>query len=129
MELKPIGAKVVDVETSLEAVPVQTSVGPVLWATIRIDYALAGLSPHVDIRVPVSFDRGETDQDRARQALRNARLLIDHACQASGVPGAKLVQEEVRDFLAEMLPTSLQGIGQELGIADPTTKPAKNMGR
>jgi hypothetical protein len=126
MELKPNSAKVVDIETVLEAVPVETGIGPILWATARIDYAMVGLSPHVDIRVPIPFEPGQSDTERGRQALRNARLLIDHACHSSGIPPEKATPQDFQDFVAEMLPASLQGVAQELGITEPTSQPGRS---
>jgi len=123
MELKPTSAKVVEIKSALDAVPVETGIGPILWATVSIDYAMAGLSPHVDIRVPIPFEPGQADEERGRQALRSARLLIDHACQTSGIPTEKAAPGERQDFVAEMLPASLQGVAQEPGITKPTSGP------
>jgi hypothetical protein len=121
MELKPNRAKVVDIETSLDAVPVETAVGPVLWATVRLDYVLAGMSPRLDIRVPIPYEAEQTDAERARQALRNARLLIDHACQSSGIQAEKSLN--VTQIVEQLIPTSVEGLAQELGLAKPATRP------
>ncbi|HEY2010904.1 MAG TPA: hypothetical protein VGH23_18085 [Rhizomicrobium sp.] len=85
MELRPNAAKVVDLATTLDSVPEHTVLGPILWASIRIEYTLAGLAPTVDIRVPVPFEPSETEAERHAHALRRARLLIDHACRAAGI--------------------------------------------
>ena len=126
MELKPSAAKVTDLTTRFEALPVETEIGPVIWADIEITYTLAGLLPTVDIRVPIPFKAGETDADRKREALRNARLLIDHACQIGGVPADKPVSAKVQDAIEEALPDALKGVTQELGLTSPTTKPKKS---
>jgi hypothetical protein len=120
-QIKPDAAKVADLSTRFEALPEQTKIGPVLWADVEITYELAGLNPTVDIRVPVPFVEGQTDAERKRQALRNARLLIDHACQVGGVQADTPVNARAQIALKEMLPASLQGIAQELGLSDPTT--------
>lgn len=126
MELKPNSAKVIDIETALDAVPIETGIGPILWATVRIDYAMVGLSPHVDIRVPIPFEPGQNDAERGRQALRNARLLIDHACHSSGIPPENYSTKDFQGYVAEMLPASLQGVAQELGITEPTSQPPRS---
>jgi len=120
MELKPNSAKVVDVETSLDAVPVDTAVGPVLWATVRLDYLLAGMSPRLDIRVPIPYGAEQTDAERTRQALRNARLLIDHACQASGIQAEKPL--DPTQIVEQLIPTPLEGLSQQIGITNPPTR-------
>jgi hypothetical protein len=123
MDFKPNGAKVTNLSTRFETLPVDTDKGPVLWADVRIEYILAGLTPTVDIRVPVPFEAGQTEAERKSLALRHARLLIDHACQAAGVPPDKPVSALVQDAIEGIIPPALQGVAQELGIAPPTTKP------
>jgi len=126
-QINPNAAKVADLSTRFEALPEQTDIGPVLWADVAITYVLAGLNPTVDIRVPIPFKEGDTDADRKRQALRNARLLIDHACQVGGVSAEVPVSTKIQNAIEEMLPESLQGITQEFGFA-PTTTAKKNSG-
>ena len=95
MMLKVSGAKIVDLDVSLDATPVDTRLGPVVWASVTIQYTLAGLSPCVTIRVPLPWREGETTQDRRAEALRCARQLIDHACRATG---AMPEEDEDRDM-------------------------------
>lgn len=125
MEIKPNTAKVVDLSTRFETMPIDTDVGPVLWADVEITYILAGLTPTVDIRVPVPFEAGDSDAERKRQALRNARLLIDHACKAASVDTGTAVDpaEHMGETLDAVTPSMLEGIVQELGLASPTSKP------
>jgi hypothetical protein len=125
MQIKPDSAKVIDLSTRFETLPVDTEVGPVLWADVEITYTLAGLSPTVDIRVPVPFEARDSDAQRKSQALRNARLLIDHACQAAGVGRWEFAgrTKAMAESLDAAAPSVLEGIVQELGLASPTTKP------
>ena len=123
IDLKPNSAQVVDLSTRFETLPVETEVGPILWADIQIAYTLAGLNPTVDIRVPVPFEAGETDAQRKAKALRSARLLIDHACQAAGVRADRPVSASLQEAIEGMIPTSLEGVAQELGLVRPSAKP------
>ena len=129
MQIKPDTAKVIDLSTRFETMPVDTDVGPVLWADVEITYTLAGLTPTVDIRVPVPFEAGDSDAQRKSQALRNARLLIDHACQAAGVGRSEFTPraETAAETLDAATPTILEGIVQELGFASPTAKPRRKV--
>lgn len=123
IQLKTNTAKVTDLSTRFETLPVDTEIGPILWADVDITYTLAGLTPTVSIRVPVPFEAGDSEAQRKSQALRNARLLIDHACQAANVPSDKPVSESVQDVIAQVIPSGLDGVAQELGITKPQTKP------
>lgn len=123
MDMKTNSARVLDLSTRFETIPVDTEAGPVLWADVEITYILAGLTPTVNIRVPVPFVAGETENQRKSQALRHARPLIDHACQVAAIPPEKPVTASVQAAFEEMLPASLQGVTQEPGLAMPTAKP------
>jgi hypothetical protein len=120
-QIKPNAAKVADLSTRFEAMPEHSEIGAILWADVEITYVMAGLNPTVAIRVPIPFKEGETDIERKRQALRNARLLIDHACQVGGVSSETPVSTKVQSAIEEMLPSSLLGITQELGLTPPTS--------
>jgi hypothetical protein len=127
MALKPSTAKITDFETSLDAVSVASAEGEVIWADVRIDYILSGLTPTVIIRVPVPWNDLETSEERKSKALRCARQLIDHACRAAGMGVA---ETEIDDSPAEqvldaVMPTALEVIAQELGLAKPTAKPRR----
>jgi hypothetical protein len=125
MALKPSTAKITDFETSFDAVPVASAEGEVIWADVRIDYILSGLTPTVTIRVPVPWNERDTPEDRKSKALRCARQLIDHACRAAGVGAAETETDgrPVEEILDAVTPTALEGIAQELGLTTPTAKP------
>lgn len=125
MVLKPQTAKILDFETSFEAQPVPSPEGEVVWAEVRIDYILAGFSPTVTIRVPVPWDASESPEIRKSKALRCARQLIDHACQASGVPTPEPAVPTLQDKVEAIVPAALEGVAQELGLTTPTTRPKK----
>lgn len=127
MALKPSTAKITDFETSFDAVPVASAEGDVIWADVRIDYILSGLTPTVTIRVPVPWNEGDTPEERKSKALRCARQLIDHACRAAGVGAAETETDDsrVEEILDAVTPTALEGLAQELGLATPTAKPRR----
>jgi hypothetical protein len=124
MPIKPSAAKITDFETSFDAAPVATAEGEVIWADVRIDYILAGLTPSVTIRIPVPWREGDTPEARKSMALRCARELIDHACIAAGIPSPPIPTPGFRDTIADALP-ALEGVAQELGLAEPSTQPKK----
>lgn len=123
MALKPSAARVIDLETMFDSDPQDSVEGPVIWATVKIVYALQGLSPALTIRVPVPWNAQESPAQRRAQALRSARQLIDHACRAGGIGPAEAETDPVEDGMEGITPASLEGIAQELGLASPTTKP------
>lgn len=124
MALKPSTAKITDFETSFDAVPVASAEGEVIWADVRIDYILSGLTPTVTIRVPVPWIERDTPEERKSKALRCARQLIDHACRAAGVAAAETgIEGPEENILGAVMPTALEGIAQELGLATPTATP------
>jgi hypothetical protein len=127
MALKSSTAKITDFETSFDAVPMASAEGDVIWADVRIDYILSGLTPTVTIRVPVPWNERETPEERKSKALRCARQLIDHACRAAGVSAAETGMDDsaVEDVLHAVTPAALEGIAQELGLATPTAKPRR----
>ena len=124
---KPAAAKITDFETSFDAVPVPSTDGDVIWADVRIVYVLSGLAPSVTIRVPVPWSESETSEERKSKALRCARELIDHACRAAGVQAvdADVENGSVAEKLDAATPTVLEGIVQELGLAEPSAQPRK----
>src|SRR3954471_2853907 len=102
--LKITSARVVNLETSLDAVPVDTPAGPVQWAIVTIDYTLAGLAPSVTIRVPMAWEPDRSPEQRGAAALRSARQLIDHACKAFGTtaePGESEVTQDIESALPQ----------------------------
>lgn len=125
MAIKPSAAKVIDLDTAFDAAPVETTEGLAIWATVTIEYTLAGLTPSVNIRVPVPWNENEGHQSRRSQALRCARQLIEHACRAVGIEPqeADTSVEAIADAIEEIAPRALEGVTQELGLAKPTTKP------
>ena len=112
-------AKITNFETSFDAVPVASADGEVIWADVRIEYILGGLTPCVTIRVPVPYVERDSAEERKAKALRCARQLIDHACRASGVAAAEpdAADEEMGEVPDAATPTMLEGIAQELGLA------------
>jgi hypothetical protein len=127
MALKPSTAKITDSETSFEAVPVASAEGEVIWAEVRIDYILSGLTPTVTIRVPIPWNERDTPDERKSTALRCARQLIDHACRSAGVGAAEREADDnaIEEALEVIMPTALERIAQEIGLATPTAKPRR----
>jgi hypothetical protein len=130
MVLKPATAKITDLDMTVEAVPTETAEGLIVWATVRMEYSLSGLAPVVTTRVPVPWITSDTDAERRAQALRCARLLIEHACRAAGVGPAEPEAEQnpVEEAIDAVAPPALQGIAQELGLAKPTRQPSRQRG-
>jgi hypothetical protein len=122
MPIKPASAKIVDLDTAFDAAPVQSAEGPLVWATVTMRYALQDLSPSVTVRVPVPCKEQESADQRRDHALRCARQLIEHACRAVGVPAPDDVADEVLDAV---VPTEMEGLAQELGLASPKTAPKR----
>lgn len=120
---KPAAPKITDFETAFDAVPVATVSGDVIWADIRIDYLLSGLTPSVVIRVPVPWRESDTVEERKGRALRCARELIDHACRAAGVSSTDIEDSSVGEEIDAAMPAAVEGIVQELGLAEPTAPP------
>lgn len=124
---KPAAPKITDFETTFDAVPVAVVGGEVIWADVRIDYLLSGLAPSVVIRVPVPWNESETVEERKGRALRRARELIDHACRAAGVASEEdSVSPSAVERLDAATPAVLEGIAQELGLANPTQQPRRS---
>lgn len=111
MVLKPATAKILDLETTFDAVPVPSAEGDVIWADVRIEYKLSGLNPTVTIRVPVPWEGADTAELRKSKALRCARQLIDHACRAAGVASAEEPSEgsSAEDALDATTPNVVSG--------------------
>jgi hypothetical protein len=86
-------------------------------------YTLQGIFPDITIRVPVPWNTQEPKDQRRAQALRSARQLIDHACRAAGIAPAEVETDPVEDIIEATTPVALEGVTQELGLANPTAKP------
>ncbi len=110
-----LSAKIAELTVEIDKTAVESTAGPVAWATVAITYVSGDLEPTLAIRVPVPWG----EPDKRREALRRARQLIDHACVASGLNAAA---PEPPGVLEDTL---LEGLSQELGISEPTTKPAR----
>lgn len=121
--LNPAAAKVTDLETSFDAIPVPSVAGEVIWADVQIDYLLSGLMPSVTIRVPVPWSERDTPEERKAKALRSARQLIEHACRAAGVIEPEAEKNVVEGILEAVTPPALAGLSQELGLARPKSRP------
>ena len=124
MAAKLPNAKITDLVVKVETGPVATPLGLITWASVEIRYLSGGVEPSVTIRVPVSWTDSESDADRQAQALRRARQLIDHACTSPALAG-----EPPAERAGLLEGTALEGLSQELGITQPTTKPLKVRGR
>lgn len=113
-------AKISDLTVETDASPTDTAMGEVAWATVAITYVSGGVEPTLAIRVPVPW----SEPDKPREALRRARQLIDHACAHSDLNVPPVTDAAPDIFEA----TALEGLAQELGIAAPTTRPARTGG-
>jgi hypothetical protein len=131
MALKPATATIVDFETTFDAVPIPSAAGDVIWAEVRIEYRLSGLAPTLTIRVPMPWKAQETPDERKTKALRCARQLIDHACLAAGMESVETETEGnmVEEVLHAVTPPRLEGIAQELGLANPMRGPRRQRGQ
>lgn len=127
MALRPAMAKIIDLDTTVDVVPVESSEGPIVWATVKMEYTLAGLTPAVTICVPVPWKAEESQDERRAQALRCARQLIEHACRAAGVGPAEPVSEgsAAESIIEATMPSGMEGLAQELGLSEPTRQPKK----
>lgn len=123
MALKPDSVLVTDLDTAFDAVPVEGPEGLVLWATVKIEYVMAGLIPVVTIRAPVPYDPDEPEDRRRSKALRCARQLIDHACQVAGSVPGEAEKQTPAEIIDDVVPSVLEGVAQELGLAAPTKRP------
>ena len=87
MSLDLSAAKLTDLTAYADREVVNAPSGRVIWMTVDLNYELSGLCPSVSIRVPVDYSEGESHDSRRQRAMRAARGLIDHACNAKkGVP-------------------------------------------
>src|ERR1700761_3119302 len=108
MAEKELTAKISDLTVEVDSVPVPTSLGEMVWATVAITYVSGGVEPTLALRVPVPWE----EPDKEREALLRARQLIDHACSFPGL---------ARPTSPGLLEgTVLEGLTQELGITEPT---------
>jgi hypothetical protein len=118
---------VTDLDAAFDAAPVETADGPIIWATVTIEYAISGLSPALSIKVPVPWNDAEIADQRRAQALRCARQLIEHACRAAGVgPQEDASTGPIEDAIEAITPSALDGVAQELGLVESTTKPRQS---
>jgi len=109
-------SRITELRTVLDAEPVITTAGAIIWAKVDISYSCGAANPSVTIRVPLSWSKSDTDTERRDMALRFARQLIDHACAAMVPP-------------IDVQTPVFEGLAQELGLSDPTTKPPRKRTR
>lgn len=130
----PMGAtripapKVTNLTASFDRGPTETGMGTVIWADVEVDYFWRQATPSVTIRVPVPWEEGQTSEERYACALKLARQLIDHACVASEfAPPSEEAQPagSIAQVVENLVPASLEGISQELGLADPARTPRR----
>jgi len=123
--IKPATAKLIDLKTVLDPEPVPSREGPIVWATVTMEYTLAGLAPTVTISVPVPWLADETADERRARALGAARQLIDHACRAAGIGPMEAADEPTESVIDAITPPALEGLAQELGLTEPTRAPKR----
>jgi hypothetical protein len=111
-------AKLLDLKVTFYAQPLPIALGEIAWAAVNLTYFANGVGAEMTIRVPVVWDGNASDDAKRDLALRRARDLLDHACNAPGL--ARAVSSKMPP--AE-ISSPLEGLAQELGISEPTTKP------
>ncbi len=111
-------AKLIDLQVTFDAQPVPIAFGEITWAVVDLSYSASGVGAEMTVRVPIEWDGNASDEAKRDLALRRARDLLDHACNAPGlarVSSSKMPPAEVTN--------PLEGLAQELGLSEPTTKP------
>lgn len=111
-------AKLVDLQVTFDAPPLPIALGEISWAAVGLAYCANGIGAEMTIRVPIEWDGKASEEAKRNLALRRARDLLDHACNAPGLARAacsKMAPGEIAN--------PLQGLAQELGLSEPTTRP------
>jgi hypothetical protein len=127
MALTLANAKIINFEITFDATPVRSVEGQVLWADVWIDYALAGLVPTVTVRVPIPWSVSDTRAARKDNALRCARQLLEHACQAPTAESDQTVAaaSNAKQLLGAIAPPALEGLAQDLAMAKAAAQPRR----
>lgn len=113
-------AKLVDLQVTFDAQPLPIAFGEITWAIVDLTYSANGVGAEMSIRVPIEWDGDASDDAKRDVALRRARDLLDHACNAPGL---------ARAATSKMPPAEIsspfEGLAQELGLSEPTTRPQR----
>lgn len=111
-------AKLVDLQVTFDSQPLPIAFGEITWAAVDLSYSASGVGAEMTIRVPIEWDGNASEEAKRDLALRRARDLLDHACNAPGL---------VRATSSKMPPADithpLEGLAQELGLREPSTTP------
>jgi len=113
-------AKLIDLQVTFDAQPLPLAFGEITWAMVDLSYSTSGIGAEMTIRVPIAWDGDASEAAKRDLALRRARDLLDHACNAPGLARAassKMPPGEVSG--------PLEGLAQELGLSEPTTTPTR----
>ena len=113
-------AKLVDLQVNFDAQPLPIAFGEITWAAVDLTYSANGVGAEMTIRVPIEWDGNGSDEAKRDIALRRARDLLDHACNAPG-----LARAAASKMPAAEITNPLEGLAQELGLIEPTTKPER----
>jgi hypothetical protein len=116
-------AKLIDLQVNFDAQPLPIAFGEITWASVDLTYSASGVGAEMTIRVPLEWDGNASDDAKRDLALRRARDLLDHACNAPGLARAASSKMPPADVTSP-----LEGLAQELGLSEPTTSP-KGTGR
>lgn len=111
-------AKLIDLQVTFDAQPLPIASGEITWAVVDLTYSASGVGAEMTIRVPVEWDGNASAEAKRDLALRRARELLDHACNAPGLARAASSKMPPADLTGP-----LEGLAQELGFSEPTTEP------
>lgn len=111
-------AKLIDLQVTFDAQPLPIAFGELMWAVVDLSYSSSGVGAEMTIRVPIEWDGDASEEAKRDIALRRARDLLDHACNAPG-----LARAASSKMAAGEIANPLEGLAQELGISEPSTKP------
>jgi hypothetical protein len=113
-------ATLINLQVTFDAQPLPVALGEIAWASVELTYSAVGVGAEIRIRVPIEWDANASDEAKRDLALRRARDLLDHACNAPGLSRAVSAKMEPAE-----LTSPLEGLAQELGLGEPTAKPNK----
>lgn len=116
-------AKLIDLQVTFDAQPLPIAFGEITWASVDLTYSASGVGAEMTVRVPIEWDGDASDDAKRDLALRRARDLLDHACNAPGLARAASSKMPPADVTSP-----LEGLAQELGLSEPITSP-KGTGR
>jgi hypothetical protein len=79
-------AKLIDLQVTFDAQPLPIAFGEITWASVDLTYSASGVGAEMTVRVPIEWDGNASDDAKRDLALRRARDLLDHACNAPAWP-------------------------------------------